>query len=193
LCKVGTVHFLNDFEVIPEDFFSISIHGLGVKPCHLNHKCALNKDKPGTEHIGLVNVMLSKPGAAVNYMGFPQDGREVLGGASDSGHGESLPVFIGGVVEVVFALPEVDEFEFALLCDEDVGWLDVAVADAFALQEGTGGDEGAVKFEQLFFSPVQVLFLAFAVQVLQVHVSVHVLCDDAQLVRVVLGFAQVVT
>lgn len=179
--------------MIPDDFFSIGIHGLGVEPRHLNHKGALNKHKPGTEHIRLVNIMLSKPGAAINNMCFPQDGREVLGGASDSGHGESLPVFIGGIVEVVFALPEVDEFEFALLCDEDVGWLDVAVADAFALQKGAGGDEGAVEFEQLFFGPVQILFLAFAVQVLQVHVSIHVLRDDAQLVRVVLGFAQVVS
>jgi hypothetical protein len=136
--------------------------------------------------------VLGKPGAAINNMCFPQDRREVLGGASDGGHGESLPVFISGIVKVVFALAEVDEFEFAFLCDEDVGWLDVAVADAFALQEGAGGDEGAVEFEELFFSPVQVLFLAFAVQVLQVHVSVHVLGDDAQFVRVVLGFAQVV-
>jgi hypothetical protein len=152
--------------MVSDKFFSIGIHSLRVKPSHLDHKRALNKDKPGAKDVGLVNIMFSKSGTAINNMGFPQDGREVLRRASDSGHGKSLSVFIGGIVEVVFAFAEVDEFELVFFGDEDVGRLDVTVADALALEEGAGGDEGAVELGQFLLGPVKVLFLAFAVQVL---------------------------
>ena len=88
--------------------------------------------------------MLCKPGIAVDHMGLPQDRREILRRASDGRHGKGLLLFIVGVIEVILALAEVDDLHFVVTQKEQVGWLDVPVADPLALQEGTGRDEAAV-------------------------------------------------
>lgn len=84
--------------------------------------------------------MLSEPRIAVDDMRLPQDRREVLRSAPDGCHGKGFLVLIVGVVEVILALSEVYDLHFVVGHEEEVGWLDVAVADALALQEGTGGD-----------------------------------------------------
>ena len=92
--------------------------------------------------------MLGETGVTVDDVRLPQNGREVLGSASNGGHGECLSLIVVVVVEVVLALPEIYEFGLIVAEQEEVGGLDVPVADAPALQEGAGGDEAAVHADE---------------------------------------------
>lgn len=79
--------------------------------------------------------MFSKPRTSIYDMRLPQNRGEVLRGASNRGHGESLSVFVSWIIEIVFALTEINKLELIFLSDKDVRGLDVTVADTFALQE----------------------------------------------------------
>lgn len=125
-------------------------------------------------------------------MSFPKDRRKILRSSPNSGHSESLPILISRIIEIVFALSKVYEFKLILLSYENICWFDVPMADSFALEERAGGYERAVEFNELFFCPVQILFFSLSEQILQVHVVVHILCNNTQFIGVVLCFAQVV-
>ncbi len=77
--------------------------------------------------------MLSESWASVYDVGFPKNWREILRSASDSGHGESLSILIGGIIEVIFTLPEINEFELTFLGNENISGFKISMADAFTL------------------------------------------------------------
>jgi hypothetical protein len=137
--------------------------------------------------------MFCKSGAAIYDMGFPQDGGEILRCSSDCGHGKSLSVFISGIVEVIFALAKIDEFKLIFFRDKNICRLDISVTDSFTLQKRTCGNERGIKPYKLILCPEKILFLSLSVEILQIHISIHVFSDNAELVRVVLCFAKVVT
>lgn len=83
--------------------------------------------------------MLSEPRIAVNDMRLPQDGREVLRSSPDGRHCKGFFVFVVRVVKVILAFSEVYDLHLVVGHEEEVGWFDVAMTDALALQEGTGG------------------------------------------------------
>ena len=97
--------------------------------------------------------MLSEARIAIDHVRLPQDRREVLRRPSNGSHREGLLILIVGVVEVVLALSEVDDLHFVVGHEEEVGRLDVAVADALALHEGTRRDQAAVHPHQLRLAP----------------------------------------
>lgn len=123
-------------------------------------------------------------------MRFPQYGREVLRGASDGGHGKGLLLLIVGVVEVILALPEVNDLHLVVTQKEQIGRLDVPMADALALQEGTGRDETAVHPHQFRLGPEEVGLLPLAVEGLQIGGLVHEFSDNADFEGVVARLAQ---
>lgn len=84
--------------------------------------------------------MLGKARISVNDMRLPQDGREVLRSSPDGRHCKGFLVLIVRVVEVILAFSEVYDLHLVVGHEEEVGWFDVAMTDALALQEGTGGD-----------------------------------------------------
>lgn len=93
--------------------------------------------------------MLSEARIAFYHMSLPQNRRKILRSASDCCHGKGLLLLIVGIVEVVLALSEIYDLHFIVGHEEKIGWFDVAVADAFALQEGTSRDEAAVHSYEL--------------------------------------------
>lgn len=136
--------------------------------------------------------MLCEPGIAVDDMGFPQDRGQVLRSPSDRGHGECLLFFIVGIIEVVFAFPEVYQLYLIAGEEEDVGGLDIPVADASALEVRASRHQAAVHGHEFLLVPVLVGFLFFTVDGFEVGLGVDVLGEDAQLEAVLLGFAEVV-
>lgn len=77
-------------------------------------------------------------------MGFPEDRRKILWSSSDGSHGKGLLFVVVGVIEVVFALSKVNDFDLIVGHDEEVGWFDVTMTYSFALKERAGGDQTAV-------------------------------------------------
>ena len=135
MSKVGTVHFLDDLKMIPDKFFPIGFHGFGVESGDFDHDGTLYKNKPSTKDIRLVNVMLSKARTTINNMGFPQDGRKILRGASDSGHGKSLTILISRIIKVILTLPKIDEFKLTFFCDKNISRLNITMTDTLTLKE----------------------------------------------------------
>ena len=77
-------------------------------------------------------------------MSLPKNGGKVLGSASNGGHGESLLLLVVGIIEVVFALSEIDDLDLVIRHEEKVGWLYISMTDALALQERTSRNQTAV-------------------------------------------------
>ena len=64
--------------------------------------------------------------------------------SSDGSHGKCLSILIIGIIEIVLAFSKVDEFEFVVGEEEDIGRFDISVADSLRLKKGTGGDHARI-------------------------------------------------
>lgn len=137
--------------------------------------------------------MLGESRAPIDHVCLPQNRREVLRCASDGSHSERLPIFVSGIVEIVLALSEINQFKLAFLCEEQIRRLDIPMANSFALQKRTRRDERAIHLNQLLLSEMLFLFLPLPVQVFQVHISIHVLRDNSEFVGIVFSLAEIIS
>lgn len=132
--------------------------------------------------------MLSETWVSFYYVRFPKYRREILRRASNGGHGEGLLLIIIGVIEVIFAFAEIYEFDFVIGQQKEVGWFDVAMADAFALQERASTYQTAVHTYHFWLAPVQSCFLTFTIEHLEIGGFIHEFSNDAYFEGIVACF-----
>lgn len=176
--------------MISNQLLPIHLKCFGIKSGHFLHQGTLNKHETCAENIRFVDVVLSKSRIAVDDMCFPEYWWQILGCSSYSGHSERLFFFVVGIIKIIFALSKVNNLDFVVGHDEEIGWLEVSVTYPFALKKRAGWDEAAIHCNKFCLGPEEVSLLSFSVQWLEISVFIHELSDDANLECVVSGFAQ---
>lgn len=149
LCEIRRIHLFQNLQVVSNQLLAIDLQSLRVEPRNFLHQRELSQHQTSAKHIRFIDIMLCKPGIPVDHMGFPQDRREILRGASDGGHSKGLLLFIVRIIKVILALAEVDDLSLVVTQKEQISWLDIPMTDPLALQERTGRDETAVHPHQL--------------------------------------------
>jgi hypothetical protein len=134
--------------------------------------------------------MLSKARITVDHVSLPKNWRQVLRRTPYRRHCKRLFFFIVGVVKVILALSKVNYFDLVIGHDEQVSWLEVPVANPFALKERTGGYKAAIHCYKFSLSPEEVRLFSFSIERLQISVFIHELGDDANFESIVSGLAQ---
>lgn len=176
-------------DTLRDKLLSIELLRLLIESSDILHSSQLEEKQANWEDIWLVDIVLCEPRIAVNHVGFPQDRRQILGGASD-GCCSRWAAIIALALENIFRLTKINQFNFAAGHEEQVGWLQVTVAEANGLKMWQCWNNADEHFLDLLGFPEQIHLLAFAVNVLEVEAMLNILANNANSECVVHSFVE---